>query len=185
MEKARFDIDFEEAGTVTAASGDSPAHTGGAKGIDRITFLVSANPGEELRPLDRVASGGELSRLMLALKTVNAASAGNAQVWTAVFDEVDAGIGGRVADSVGERLKRLSRDNQVLSVTHLPQIACFADHHYSVEKIERAGRTFASVQYLATERERANELARMLSGRRITEAVLQHATAMLKQGSRR
>jgi DNA repair protein RecN (Recombination protein N) len=86
---------------------------------------------------------------------------------------------------VGERLKRLARENQVLSVTHLPQIACFADHHYSVEKVEHAGRTFASVQYLATERERATELARMLSGRRITEAVLEHATAMLKQGSRR
>jgi DNA repair protein RecN (Recombination protein N) len=82
-------------------------------------------------------------------------------------------------------LKRLARENQVLSVTHLPQIACFADHHYSVEKVERAGRTFASVQYLVTERERATELARMLSGRRITEAVLEHATAMLKQGSRR
>jgi len=98
---------------------------------------------------------------------------------------VDAGIGGRAAEVVGERLKRLARENQVLSVTHLPQIACFADHHYSVEKVERAGRTFTSVQYLATERERATELARMLSGRRITEAVLEHATAMLKQGSRR
>ena len=86
---------------------------------------------------------------------------------------------------MGERLKRLARENQVLSVTHLPQIACFADHHYSVEKVARAGRTFATVQYLATERERAAELARMLSGRRITEAVLEHATAMLKQGSRR
>ena len=86
---------------------------------------------------------------------------------------------------MGERLKRLARENQVLSVTHLPQIACFADHHYSVEKIERGGRTFASVQYLATERQRAAELARMLSGRRVTEAVLEHASTMLKQGSRR
>jgi DNA repair protein RecN (Recombination protein N) len=185
MEKARFDIDFEEVQTSSSPGNDPPANAGGPKGIDRIAFLVSANPGEELRPLDRVASGGEISRLMLALKTVNAASAGNSRVRTVVFDEVDAGIGGRVADSVGERLKCLSRENQVLCVTHLPQIACFADHHYSVEKVERAGRTFASVQYLATERERATELARMLSGRRITEAVLQHATAMLKQGLRR
>jgi DNA repair protein RecN (Recombination protein N) len=185
MEKARFEIDFEDVGSASGAANDLPAHVGGPKGIDHVTFLVSANPGEEIRPLDRVASGGEISRLMLALKTVNAASAGNSRVRTVVFDEVDAGIGGRVADSVGERLKRLSRENQVLSVTHLPQIACFADRHYAVEKVERAGRTFASVQYLATERERATELARMLSGRRITEAVLQHATAMLKQGSRR
>jgi DNA repair protein RecN (Recombination protein N) len=187
MEKARFEIEFEDISAASSPAPDPLKTAGGAKGIDRITFLVSPNPGEELRPLDRVASGGETSRLMLALKTVIAANAGhgNDQVRTVVFDEVDAGIGGRVADSVGERLKRLSRDNQVLSVTHLPQIACFADHHYSVEKIERAGRTFASVHYLATERDRATELARMLSGRRITEAVLEHATAMLKQGSRR
>ena len=102
-----------------------------------------------------------------------------------VFDEVDAGIGGHVAECVGERLKRLSKHGQVLSVTHLPQIACFADHHYFVEKFERGGRTFAEVQYLQTERERAAELARMLSGRQITAAVLEHAAAMLKQGSRR
>lgn len=190
MEKARFEIGFEDASVVSGVSGaasDLPKAGGGPKGIDHITFLVSANPGEELRPLERVASGGEISRLMLALKTVIAAGPGNSnsRVRTLVFDEVDAGIGGRVADSVGERLKRLSHKHQVLCVTHLPQIACFADHHYSVEKVERGGRTFASVQYLATERERANELARMLSGRRITEAVLEHATAMLKQGSRR
>jgi DNA repair protein RecN (Recombination protein N) len=194
MGKARFNIGFEDAGGAAsrsnAASGDASEareNDGGPTGIDHVTFLVSANPGEELRPLDRVASGGEISRFMLALKTVIAARPrdANTRVRTLVFDEVDAGIGGRVADCVGERLKRLARDNQVLSVTHLPQIACFADHHYSVEKVERAGRTFTSVQYLATERERATELARMLSGRRITDAVLQHATAMLKQGTRR
>jgi DNA repair protein RecN (Recombination protein N) len=186
MEKARFEIEFD-VGAVSGATTDPHKTAGGPKGIDRITFLVSPNPGEELRPLDRVASGGEISRLMLALKTVIAVSASNAnhRARTVIFDEVDAGIGGRVADSVGERLKRLSRENQVLSVTHLPQIACFADHHYSMEKVERAGRIFASVQYLATERERATELARMLSGRRIAEAVIEHATAMLKQGSRR
>ena len=190
MDKARFEVAFEDVGAASGAATEAPEAAGGPKGIDRITFLVSFNPGEELRPLDRVASGGEISRLMLALKTVIAVSAGNAnaRVRTLVFDEVDAGISGRVADSVGERLKRLkrlARENQVLSVTHLPQVACFADHHYSVEKVERAGRTFTSVHYLATERDRATELARMLSGRRITEAVLEHATAMLKQGSRR
>jgi DNA repair protein RecN (Recombination protein N) len=187
MDKARFEVECEEAGTASGAATEARQSAGGPQGIDRITFLVSPNPGEELRPLDRVASGGEISRLMLALKTVIAEGAdeAKARVRTLVFDEVDAGIGGRVAESVGERLKRLARENQVLSVTHLPQIACFADHHYSVEKVERAGRTFASVHYLATERERATELARMLSGRRITEAVIEHATAMLKQGSRR
>ena len=187
MDKARFEVDFEDLGTTSDTTSEVPENAGGPKGIDRITFLVSLNPGEELRPLDRVASGGEISRLMLALKTVIASGAGNAntRVRALVFDEVDAGIGGRAAESVGERLKQLARENQVLSVTHLPQIACFADHHYSVEKVARAGRTFTSVQYLATERERATELARMLSGRRITEAVLEHATSMLKQGSRR
>src|ERR1019366_1862604 len=144
MDKARFEIEFEDVGAVSGAATETPEAVGGPKGIDRITFLVSPNPGEELRPLDRVASGGEISRLMLALKTVIAASASNAnaRVRTLIFDEVDAGIGGRAAEVVGERLKRLARENQVLSVTHLPQIACFADHHYSVEKVERAGRTF-------------------------------------------
>ena len=187
MEKARFEVGFEDDRARSTADPDGPGTAGGPNGIDRIAFLVSPNPGEDLRPLDRVASGGEISRLMLALKTMIASSASSTigAPRTLIFDEVDAGIGGRVADSVGERLKRLARHNQVLSVTHVPQIACFADHHYSVEKIERAGRTFAAVQYLSSERERAAELARMLSGRKITEAVLEHAIAMLKQGSRR
>jgi DNA repair protein RecN (Recombination protein N) len=187
MEKARFEVAFADPAPTSTVANEPHEPAGGPRGFDRITFMVSPNPGEELRPLDRVASGGEISRLMLALKTVVAAGAGatGVRVRTLVFDEVDAGIGGRVADSVGERLKSLARDNQVLCVTHLPQIACFADHHYAVEKIQRAGRTFTSVQNLSSERERAAELARMLSGRRITEAVLEHAAAMLKQGSRR
>lgn len=192
MEKAHFEVRFEEVagpGVAPPAGNAEPEESaGGPKGLDCITFLVSPNPGEDLRPLDRVASGGEISRLMLALKSVIAgmAARGTRQpaVRTLVFDEVDAGIGGRVAECVGERLKRLARQSQVLSVTHLPQIACFADHHYLVEKAERGGRTFASIQYLASEGERAAELARMLSGRRITPAVLEHAAAMLKQGAR-
>jgi len=194
MEKARFEVSLEPLSPAddgrTQAEGDEADPTtsaGGPKGIDSITFLVSPNPGEDLRPLDRVASGGEISRLMLALKTVIAGAAAresDRRSRTMVFDEVDAGIGGRVAECVGERLKRLAKDNQVLSVTHLPQIACFADHHFSVEKVQRGGRTFAEVQYLQAQRERAAELARMLSGRQITAAVLEHAAAMLKQGSR-
>ena len=183
MEKARFEVRFEEANA--GVEGEPDGSAGGLKGFDRITFLVSSNPGEQVRSLDCVASGGELSRLMLALKTVTAGlTAGTPRrpiARTLVFDEVDAGIGGRVAECVGERLKRLSKENQVLCVTHLPQIACFADHHYSVEKAERGGRTFAAVQYLAAESERATELARMLSGRKVTEAVLEHAAAMLRQ----
>ena len=180
MEKARFQVSFE------ALAEDR----GGAKGIDDIDFLISPNPGEELRPLEKTASGGELSRLMLALKTVVGAkrartSAGAARraAPTFVFDEVDAGIGGRVAESVGQRLKRLARDTQVMCVTHLAQIACFADHHYYVEKLERAGRTVTTVKFLEGERDRAAELARMLSGAQITEAALKHAAGMLKQAS--
>ena len=178
MEKARFQIYF-----------DTSAH-GGVKGLDEIEFRISPNPGEDLRPLEKTASGGELSRLMLALKTVVArvgsqggTDARRRAMPTFVFDEVDAGIGGRVADSVGQRLKSLARDTQVLCVTHLAQIACFADHHYYVEKFERGGRTVTAVTYLESGKERAAELARMLSGSQITEVALKHAAVMLKQAS--
>lgn len=183
MEKTRFEINFEApvAGNVDQDS------TGGAKGIDRIEFLISPNPGEEMRPLEKIASGGELSRFMLALKTVVGSAktldgdgASPRTAPTFIFDEVDSGIGGRVAESVGQRLKRLARRAQVLCVTHLPQIACFADHHYYVEKFERAGRTVTEVKYLAGEKERAAELARMLSGSKITGDVVKHAVAMLR-----
>ncbi len=188
MEKARFEICFL-----------NRTHTGGnSRGIDEIEMRISPNAGEEARPLERVASGGELSRLMLALKTVAAesplngthgqrapAGAPSGKGWTRtfIFDEVDAGIGGRVAERVGQRLKRLARNAQVLCVTHLPQIACFADHHFYVEKLQRSGRTVTEVRYLASEKERAAELARMLSGSQITDAVLQHAVAMLRQAA--
>jgi DNA repair protein RecN (Recombination protein N) len=210
MEKTRFEIRFREAVTegpvktndrgktenwkweTESALETEPARTassrkGGPKGVDDIELLISPNPGEEMRPLERIASGGELSRLMLALKTVlgkaRLGGAARAANWapTFVFDEVDAGIGGRVAESVGQRLKRLARDAQVLCVTHLPQIACFADHHFYVEKVQRAGRTVTVVTYLASQNERARELARMLSGSQITDAVLKHAATMLKQ----
>jgi len=176
MEKARFQVSFETL----------PENRGGSKGMDEIEFRISPNPGEELRPLEKIASGGELSRLMLALKTVvGQARSGKSRgrAWkskTFVFDEVDAGIGGRTAESVGQRLKRLARDAQVLCVTHLAQIACFADHHYNVEKFERAGRTVTTLKYLDGEKDRAAELARMLSGAQITDAALKHAATMLK-----
>lgn len=180
MEKTRLDIHFEN-----PADGQ-----GGATGIDAIEFRISPNPGEELRTMEKIASGGELSRLMLALKTVvgqarvtrGARSNRHGEV-TFIFDEVDAGIGGRVAESVGQRLKRLARGAQVLCVTHLAQIACFADRHYYVEKSARANRTVTMVKPLTGEKERAEELARMLSGSQITDAILQHAVSMLRQAA--
>ncbi len=183
MEKTRFVVHFE---TMPAADSD----IGGPNGIDSIEFRISPNPGEDLRPLGRIASGGELSRIMLALKTVlgtaRLSQAGAAMTTTNptfIFDEVDTGIGGRVAERVGQRLKRLAKSSQVICVTHLAQIACFADHHYYVEKFERGGRSHTRVEYLAGEKERAGELARMLSGTHVTDAVLKHAAAMLKHAS--
>jgi DNA repair protein RecN (Recombination protein N) len=177
MEKTRFEVHLEPL----------PEGQAGPKGLDQVEFFISPNPGEEMRPLEKIASGGELSRLMLGLKTVVGKARGrdhSAPGLTFVFDEVDAGIGGRVAESVGQRLKRLARDAQVLCVTHLAQIACFADHHFRVEKFERGGRTFTSVKYLGTEDERAEELARMLSGRQISGEVLKHAARMLRQAAK-
>jgi DNA repair protein RecN (Recombination protein N) len=180
MEKTRLEVHFETA----------PDGQGDATGIDEIEFRISPNVGEELRVMEKIASGGEISRLMLALKTV----VGQARVArgtrgarrndvTFIFDEIDAGIGGRGAECVGQRLKRLARDGQVLCVTHLAQIACFADHHFYVEKSARANRTMTSVKPLASEKERAEELARMLSGSQITDAVLKHAASMLRQAA--
>lgn len=197
MGKTRFEIYFQmRTPDAPAVRLNGTAECGGARGVDEVEFLISPNPGEELRPLEKIASGGELSRLMLALKTVGgrARSSGGgegdgeeqqpAPSKTFVFDEVDAGIGGRVAECVGQRLKRLAGDTQVLCVTHLAQIACFADHHYYVEKFERDGRTVVEVKCLADGKERAAELARMLSGSKITDAALKHAATMLKQASR-
>lgn len=176
MEKTLFAVHFE------------PAHSeGGPSGADEIEMRIAPNPGEPLHPLEKVASGGELSRLMLALKTVVASMRGNerrnskAGNRTLIFDEVDAGIGGRVAECVGLRLKRLAQGAQVLCVTHLPQIACFADHHFFVEKSTRGGRTLTSIKHLEDTAERIAELARMLSGSHITNAVLEHAASMLKR----
>jgi DNA repair protein RecN (Recombination protein N) len=153
-----------------------------ARGTDRVEFLISPNVGEEPRPLDRVASGGELSRIALALKTVVGSVAGGVSR-TLVFDEVDSGIGGGVAEAVGRRLKRLAGSNQVLCVTHLAQVAGFADHHYSVEKREVAGRTVAEVEELTGEA-RTREIGRMLSGQRVTQEALRQAEQLLKIGSR-
>ncbi|HKE29783.1 MAG TPA: DNA repair protein RecN [Bryobacteraceae bacterium] len=155
-----------------------------ASGFDQVVYLISTNPGEPLRPLEHIASGGELSRVMLALKssvarTPLSAPARRAAQRTLVFDEIDTGIGGGAAEAVGRKLKSLSRSSQVLCVTHLPQIATFADHHYLIEKKASAGRTRTSIREITGE-ERTEEVARMLSGARLTDTSRKHAEQMLK-----
>ena len=165
-----------------------------ASGIDQVVYMISTNPGEPMRQLEHIASGGELSRVMLALKVsvedaarsvarapspAKAGSARAAAQRTMVFDEIDTGIGGRAAEAVGKKLKFLSRSNQVLCVTHLPQIATFADHHFVIEKKERAGRTRTTIRPVSGE-ERTEEVARMLSGAKLTETSRKHAEQMIK-----
>ena len=151
----------------------------GESGRDSVQFLVSPNLGEAPKPIEKVASGGEISRIALALKTcVSAPARASGAVRTLVFDEVDAGIGGGVAEGVGRRLKKLSATNQVVCVTHLAQIACFADHHYLVEKREQKGRTVAAVEEL-DDAARTREIGRMLSGQKVTAEALKHAERLI------
>ena len=163
-----------------------------ASGFDQVVYLISANPGEPLRQLEHIASGGELSRVMLALKAsveegkssvarapAPAKARGASSPRTLVFDEIDTGIGGRAAEAVGKKLKALARSNQVLCVTHLPQIATFGDHHYVIEKKESGGRTHTSIRAV-TGGERTEEVARMLSGAKLTETSRKHAEQMIK-----
>lgn len=144
-------------------------------GIDALELYLSANPGEDLRPLARIASGGELSRVMLALKTLVSTDAPGK---TLVFDEVDAGIGGRAADAVGARLRQLGERFQVLCITHLPQVAAYAHHHYSIAKAVRNGRTVTLVDALSSER-RVQEIARMMGGSTASPKVLDGARELL------
>lgn len=152
-----------------------------ANGTDEILFVVSPNRGEELKPLEKIASGGELSRIALALKTAIGGAARQEGLPTLVFDEVDAGVGGAAAAAVGKRLKTLSRINQVLCVTHLAQIAGFADHHYAVSKREKKGRISTQVEELGPE-DRAQEIGRMLSGEQITAEALRQAAQLIQAG---
>ena len=154
-------------------------------GWDMVDCRIATNAGEPLKPLEQIASGGELSRVMLALKVSVEEGASRGQrrkapvPRTLVFDEIDIGIGGRAAEAVGQKLMELSRAQQVLCVTHLPQIAAFADQHFLVEKQERQGKTKTSVRLLKEE-ERAEEVARMISGAKLTDTSLRHAEQMLK-----
>jgi DNA repair protein RecN (Recombination protein N) len=153
-----------------------------SSGFDQAEYMISTNPGEPMHPLDQIASGGELSRVMLALKaSVESGSrkkATGAQR-TMIFDEIDTGIGGRAAEAVGKKLKALARSNQVLCVTHLPQIAAFAEHHYLLEKKRAGDRTHTTIREISGN-DLTEEIARMLSGAKLTETSLKHAEQMLK-----
>jgi len=150
------------------------------KGVDRVEFLISPNVGEEVKPLAKIASGGELSRIMLALKRI-LAKVGGRQVL--IFDEVDSGIGGAMAEVVGKKLRELSRHHQVICVTHLPQIACFADQHHSVKKEVKGGRTITLVDCL-DKGSIVDEIARMLGGVKVTEKTRAHAREMIENAKR-
>jgi DNA repair protein RecN (Recombination protein N) len=150
----------------------------GPRGADHVEFLISPNPGEEPKSLARIASGGELSRIMLALKTILVEGD---SIPTLVFDEVDAGIGGAVAEEVGKKLRRVAAKRQVFCITHLPQIASLATSHYGVVKSVKNDRTSTEVRLLDG-RERVDEIARMLGGKTITEATIKHAEEMIEHG---
>ena len=179
MDRARFEV---------AIDGGVEDQHWTADGYDRVRFDFSANPGQPLRPLAQVASGGELSRVALAVKTRLLAAAGKTASKartprTLVFDEIDTGVGGRVAEAIGQRLQSLASGSQVLCVTHLPQIAGFADAHYTVAKAEKNGQTFASLTELSRD-DRIEELARMLSGAKVTPAALENAKQLLAAARR-
>ncbi len=171
LEKARLRVALEPVA-------DEAPRPGGA---ETATLLFTPNPGEPEKPLERIASGGELSRLQLAIRTVAAARGGHGR--TLVFDEVDAGIGGRVAEVVGRKLRQLAARDQVLCVTHVPQIAALADRHFLAEKREAKGRTVATVRALEG-RDRVAEIARMLAGEKVPETALKHARTLLEASER-
>jgi DNA repair protein RecN (Recombination protein N) len=179
MEGTRFQAALSQ--PAAGAGTDPPLVVDGAAageaGIDQVTFMLAPNVGEALKPLAAIASGGELSRVVLALKAILAA---NDAVETVVFDEVDAGIGGAVAEVVGRRLHDLARHHQLICITHLPQIARFGDHHFRIEKTVVQGRTRTTIQPL-DDQGRLEEMARMLGGEKITDRTLAHARELLEQ----
>lgn len=181
MEKTKFHIQIE------LAKSDSKAKIIDGKsvffheyGIDSVEFLLSTNPGEPLKPLAKVASGGEMSRIMLALKTIFSNHQGTTSI---IFDEVDTGVSGRVAQAIAEKIQCISADSQVLCISHLPQVAAMADTHLYISKEENNGRVLTSVTSLTTT-EKIEEIARMMSGAEITEVTKQHAYELISQAIR-
>jgi len=170
MKKARFAVQL-----TTAPADIAEVDKIKDAGLDDIEFLISPNPGEQLKPLRKIASGGELSRVMLALKAIGKEKEA---LKTLVFDEIDTGIGGKTAEFIAQKLKELSRRHQIVCITHLPQIASFAAHHYRIEKHVDKQRTFTTVTKLGFE-ERVEEIARLISGSHVTETALQNAREML------
>ncbi len=179
MEKCRFRVKLDGAEAALTADPEESIMQGQypSTGYETVVFTIEPNPGEGFRELSRIASGGELSRLMLALKVTGQTESRSQCL---IFDEIDAGVGGRVAYQIGERLKRLSRKAQVLCVTHLPQVAAFGDGHYCVSKKTKDHRTITIVDNLG-EPERVRELARMMSGSEVTETTLRHARELRQQ----
>lgn len=145
-------------------------------GMDDVEFYIQPNPGEEIRPLAKIASGGELSRLMLALKTIFSKSQG---VTSIIFDEVDTGVSGRVAQAIAEKISGIARNSQVLCITHLPQVAAMSDHHYFIAKQVTGDRTETHIKRLGTDT-RIQELARMSAGTTVTDLALDHAKELLE-----
>ncbi|NIM89562.1 MAG: DNA repair protein RecN [Candidatus Aminicenantes bacterium] len=175
MKKAKFKIKFD---TIPLKSDEKEKVN--EKGTEEVEFLISPNPGEELRPLRKIASGGELSRIMLALRSIG--KEGD-QLKTLIFDEIDAGIGGKTAEFVAKKLRHLSRQHQVICITHLPQIASFPPHHFKIDKQVSQERTFTTVKILGFE-DRVTEIARLISGIHITETSLKNAREMLTHNLR-
>ena len=171
MKKARFQVKIETA-NLTRENAEKARDSG----LDDVEFMISPNPGEDLKPLRKIASGGELSRIMLALKAVGKE---RGSLKTLIFDEIDSGIGGKTAEFIAQKLKDLSKNHQILCITHLPQIASFASHHYRIEKKVGKERTFTTVRKLDFE-ERVEEIARLMSGSRISELALENAREMLR-----
>ncbi|MEE8349311.1 MAG: DNA repair protein RecN [Acidobacteriota bacterium] len=176
VERELADLNMENALFTIQLTNDPNYAT--EKGLDQLQFLISANPGEAPQPIARIASGGELSRTVLALKSILTLEDYSK---TLVFDEVDAGIGGRVASSIGERLARLAADHQVFCVTHLPQIASYASQHFQVDKKQSRQRTVVSISRLLEE-DRVEEIARMMAGHSTTAATRAHASELLEKG---
>lgn len=165
MEQAKFHVHFTEEETLSK------------DGLEKVEFYIATNKGEDLKPLAKVVSGGELSRVMLALKTIFMKEEA---VTSIVFDEVDTGVSGRVAQAIAEKISQIAKQSQVLCITHLPQVAAMADHHYFIQKAIENDRTLMKLTTL-NEKERVNELARMLAGTEITPLSIEHAEEMLKQ----
>lgn len=164
MENVKFKVNFEKKNNFSST------------GIDNIEFLISTNPGEPLKPISKIVSGGEMSRIMLGFKSI---IANNDKIPTMIFDEIDTGISGRTAQVVGEKIKRISKNHQVISISHLPQIAALADSHYEISKEVINGKAQTKINKLSDD-ERIIELARLLGGVNVTETTLQHAKEMIE-----